>query len=585
MTVFWVIIYLLIIAFLGYLGYTKTKGASDYLLAGRQVHPYIMALSYGATFISTSAIVGFGGAASVFGMGLLWLTFLNIFIGIFIAFVFFGKRTRIMGQHLDAHTFPEFLGKRYDSPFLQKFAGIIIFLFMPLYAGVVLIGAAKFIQHQFSIDYTTALFFFTLIIAIYVIMGGLKGVMYTDAFQGTIMFIGMIILLIYTYSVLGGVVNAHQALTEMTVPPPLAAGGHMGWTSMPKIGSDLWWVLVSTIIMGVGIGVLAQPQLVVRFMTVKSNRELNRAVLLGGIFILVMVGVVYISGALSNVFFSKNVKGIEFCEITGVIKEVCPGKKIVAIDDKNIEKFRGRYKGIAIGDSIDLHRNRDHVITKKGSIAIAAAGGKVANVIPQYIKQAMPQWFGVLFMLTLLAAAMSTLSSQFHVMGTAIGRDFYEQITSEKSSAGERSVFISRMGIGLTIIISVLLAFILPRVYVKGEAIIARGTAIFFGLCAGSFLPAYLGALYFRRITKAGAITGMVGGFIAASFWLLFVHAKESSVIGLAMVIFGKPALFGKPWAIVDPMFISLPLSILLTVVVSLLTKKPDEEHLKKCFR
>ena len=159
MTIVGVIIYLLIIAFLGYLGYKRTKGASDYLLAGRQVHPFIMALSYGATFISTSAIVGFGGAASVFGMGLLWLTFLNIFIGIFIAFVFFGKRTRIMGQHLDAHTFPEFLGKRYASPFMQKFAGIIIFLFMPLYAGVVLIGAAKFIQHQFSIDYTTALFF------------------------------------------------------------------------------------------------------------------------------------------------------------------------------------------------------------------------------------------------------------------------------------------------------------------------------------------------------------------------------------------------------------------------------------------
>ena len=65
MTLFWVIIYLGIIAFLGYLGYKKTSGASDYLVAGRQIHPYIMALSYGATFISTSAIVGFGGAAAV----------------------------------------------------------------------------------------------------------------------------------------------------------------------------------------------------------------------------------------------------------------------------------------------------------------------------------------------------------------------------------------------------------------------------------------------------------------------------------------------------------------------------------------
>ena len=52
-----------------------------------------MAMSYGATFASTSAIVGFGGNAGLFGMGLLWLTFFNIFVGIFIAFVFYGKRT------------------------------------------------------------------------------------------------------------------------------------------------------------------------------------------------------------------------------------------------------------------------------------------------------------------------------------------------------------------------------------------------------------------------------------------------------------------------------------------------------------
>ena len=60
-------------------------------------------------------------------MGLLWLTFLNIFVGIFIAFVLFGNRTRIMGYHLDAHTFPEFLGRRYDSKFIQIFSGVIIF--------------------------------------------------------------------------------------------------------------------------------------------------------------------------------------------------------------------------------------------------------------------------------------------------------------------------------------------------------------------------------------------------------------------------------------------------------------------------
>lgn len=85
-----VIAYLLSLAYLGFLGYKKTTSASDYLVGGRQMNPFVMALSYGATFISASAIVGFGGVAAAFGMGIQWLCFLNMFIGVVIAFIFFG---------------------------------------------------------------------------------------------------------------------------------------------------------------------------------------------------------------------------------------------------------------------------------------------------------------------------------------------------------------------------------------------------------------------------------------------------------------------------------------------------------------
>jgi len=73
-------------------GIQKTKDIDDYMVAGRKINSYVLALSYGATFISTSAIVGFGGSAGVLGMGLLWLTFMNVFVGIFIAFVYSGQR-------------------------------------------------------------------------------------------------------------------------------------------------------------------------------------------------------------------------------------------------------------------------------------------------------------------------------------------------------------------------------------------------------------------------------------------------------------------------------------------------------------
>ena len=82
------ILYLAGIAYLGYRGYRKTSSNQDYLLAGRSAHPFVMAMSYGAAFISTSAIVGFGGVAGRYGMGLQWLVFMNIAVGIFIAFVF-----------------------------------------------------------------------------------------------------------------------------------------------------------------------------------------------------------------------------------------------------------------------------------------------------------------------------------------------------------------------------------------------------------------------------------------------------------------------------------------------------------------
>lgn len=526
-----VVIYLSIIAFLSYYAYRRTATATDYLVGGRTIHPMVMALSYGATFISTSAIVGFGGAAAVYGMGLLWLTFLNIFMGIFIAFVYFGKRTRMMGLNLNAHTFPEFLGERFDSRLLQGLIGVVIVIGMPLYAGVVLMGGAQFIAEVLKINYDSALFFLTAIVAIYVIMGGLKGVMYTDAFQGSLMFIGMSILLVMTYHNMGGITAAHQKLTDIgdIAVKVFGARGHTGWTSFPALGSVFWWQLVSTIVMGVGIGVLAQPQLVVRFMTVKSNKELNRAVAAGGIFILAMTGVAFIVGALSNAYFL------------------------------NHPSFN--------------------------AISIVAAKKNVENIIPLYINTAMPPWFTGVFMITLLSAAMSTLSSQFHTMGSAIGRDIYQKWAGGKG----KPIFLTQIGIFITITISLFLAWGLPRIFASAEmgtAIIARGTAIFFGLCASAFLPMYVGGLYSKKITKSAAFSGFLTGFFVSLVWLLFFHIKESQALLLCKAWFGVDSLVaGSIWAEVDPLIVALPLSALATLIANRFGRPLSPRHIEKCFK
>jgi len=585
-----VLAYLLLVMYLGVMGYLRTKSATDYLIAGRQTHPFVMAMSYGATFISTSAIVGFGGVAGLFGMSVLWLTVCNIFVGIFIAFVFLAPRARRMGHHLDAHTFPELLARRYESRFIQIFAGAIIFLFIPLYAAAVLIGGSVFVAASFGISYETALLVFSVIIAAYVVVGGLKGVMYSDALQGSIMFIGMFALLVFCYAKLGGIIQAHEKLTALAplVPGKLQAIGHRGWTAMPAFGwgdvkYNLWWMVISTITLGVGIGVLAQPQLVVRFMTVRSKRELNRATLIGGVFIIVMTGVAFTVGALSNAYFVDH-----GAELSGRVVKTLDAAKGLAVlqimkpDEQGIwrdvpEKI-APVKLSGDGGSQPGADGQPIAIQKGRSISIVYAGGSADEVIPAYITSAMPKWFGLLFLLTLLSAAMSTLSSQFHTVGTSIGRDVYEQVTGQHGSSAN----ITRIGIIVGIVYAVVISF-----YARESTFIARATAIFFGLCASAFLPAFLGGLYWKRMTRAGAIWSMFVGFVVTAFWLVFIKDKEASTVGLCSKLFGKTSLLlDKPnWSEVDPLIVALPISILVAVIVSLMTPPPSQEHIKKCFK
>jgi SSS family solute:Na+ symporter len=520
--------YFSVIFYLGYKGWKQTTQAADYMLAGRSTHPFVMAMSYGATFVSTSAIIGFGGAAGLFGFSLLWLTVLTIGVGVFAAMVFFGKRTRRMGLALDSHTFSELLGRRYQSRFIQGFSGGVVFLFIPVYAAAVLIGISRMVEVSLGVPYEACLLGLTLILAFYVITGGLKAVMYTDAFQGCIMAFMMLLLVMYTYSQFGGVGEAHAYLANMAhlMPEKLQKGGMIGWTQGALPGSPLWLVIYTTIIYGVGVGVLAQPQLALRFMTVPSDRELNRAVLYGGVFILLMTGVAFTVGALSNAVFHKLF----------------------------------------------------------GKISIAMAQGNIDKIIPVYVEKIMPSWFSGLFILAMFAAAMSTLSSQYHVGGTSLGRDVCEKALGY---AKRSSITLNKFGVGATIVMTLIWAWILPG------SVIARATAFFFGLCAAAFLPSYFLALYWKRMTRTAAIASMVGGFCLSMFWLLFVHAKEATALGLCQWLTGKNTLVADAakgsWVFllqwVDPNVFALPLSIGIAVGVTLLTRPLPDTHVKECWK
>ena len=183
----------------------------------------------------------------------------------------------------------------------------------------------------------------------------------------------------------------------------------------------------------------------------------------------------------------------------------------------------------------------------------------------------MPKWFTYIFLLTLLSAAMSTISTQFHVQGSSIAHDVYCAIKNRSS-----------LRILIAIIIAVVLAYILPG------NIVATGTSIFFGICAVAFLPVYLCALFWKRTTKLGAIAGIVSGTVSSLFCLLFTYKRVAAGLGICKFLTGKAVLFsGMPWPYVDPMVIALPIAFIFTIGVSLLTKNSKEEEIaiEKMFK
>jgi len=296
------------------------------------------------------------------------------------------------------------------------------------------------------------------------------------------------------------------------VPAGLAAGGMTGWTSMPELGSSIWWTLISTIVLCVGIGVLAQPQLSVRFMTVSNNKALNRGVLIGGLFVLITLISAFTVGALTNVYFYNTT----------------------------------------------------------GELAITAAGGNADAIIPLFIASSMPDVFVIVFTLALLAAAMSTLSSLFHTLGTTAGYDVWGMIVTRRGRhpSSRETKRASQIGTIIMIVVSVALSYMMPG------NIIARATAMFMGLCACALLPAITYALYCKAPYTKAALYSILVGASSWAIWTLFVHARDSTDVGLSQLLFGVNTLLGAPWSVMNPIVIGLPLSAAILIGIHLWNKQ-----------
>ena len=505
--------------FLGWYGHRHTKNQDQFMLGRNKSNPLLIGLAYGASFLSVSAIVGFGGVASGYGMGMIWLVFLNLFVGLFIAFVVFGKRVRRLNVKEGALTFADFLGKRFKSPFIRTVTAIIVLVGMPIYCAAVLIAGVSFLSYSgLDIPRDFALILLSVIVLLYVAYGGIIAVMYNDALQAAIMFIGMLLIILVTYFVLwdkGGISGIHQSLTDLwpavsdSYPGSGMWEGVTGWTSFPSTGSNAWLYLVSTVLMGVGIGALAQPQLVARFMTAKDTKTLNRSLTIGAIFMIVIVGAAYTVGALTNLYY--------------------------------------------------------------GASPIFDLGFALDTVIPNFVTDIfgeMGAWgelFFVVFILAILCAAISTICVLLHTMGAAAGYDIWSEAGKKfkRVDRNKPSLRITRIATVMMMVVVVIIAYLLPL------DIIARATAIFMGLTAAALLPAYTHAIFSKEPLAKPAKWSIVAGSLIWLFWALFINASIGGRLGIDPLVTGQ-LIF------IDPLIVALPVSTAIMLIGCLLKPKKD---------
>ncbi|MBE6525875.1 MAG: sodium:solute symporter family protein [Thermoplasmata archaeon] len=513
------VLFVIVTLALGWYGYKNTKNNDEYLLGRNKTNALIIALSYGATFLSASAVIGFGGQSAVHGATMMWLCFLNLAVGVIVAFIVFGKRTRRVGRKLGASTFADLLGKIYKSRNIRLFTAILIIVMMPIYCAAVLKGGVNSLAVITGLDYNLMLIALSIVVGIYVVYGGIIAVMYNDALQAVIMFVGMIIIFIVTIGVVG--IDGFEKLSA--IPISAAVGtlpGFNGWTEFPDFASPEWLTLVTTFILGVGIGALTQPQLAVRYMSAKDDKTLTKSMAIGSVFILVIVGSAYTVGALSNVYFFENY----------------------------------------------------------GMSALAYVTSGVDFIIPTYIMEVFHgmtfgDLFVSLFLLSLLCASISTISALMHTIGAAGGYDAYSVFRSKKSGKDEdvKSIKVNR------IVTVVMLVLVVVYCYIMPSDIIAKATSVFMGMTAAALLPAYVHGLYSKNPRKDAAVASIVAGTSTYLFWALFINKGTSIFLPICELLTGNAVLFTGSVMYVDALIVALPVSIIVMALVLWLKKSSVE--------
>ena len=270
---------------------------SSFVLGGRSVGPWLTAFAYGTSYFSAVVFVGYAGQFGWrFGTAATWIGLGNAIIGSLLAWLVFGRRTRVMTQHLGSATMPDFFGARYDSKGLKLAASAIIFIFLIPYTASLYNGLSRLFAMAFGVDFWVCIVIMAVLTGIYVIAGGYVATAVNDFIQGIIMIVGIIAVVAAVLNANGGLTASLDAMKHVQDTAAGAAPGVFASILGPDPLNLVGVILLTS------LGTWGLPQMVQKFYAIKSEKSIAKGAIISTIFATIIAGGAYFLGGFGRLF-------------------------------------------------------------------------------------------------------------------------------------------------------------------------------------------------------------------------------------------------------------------------------------------
>ena len=456
------IVFLCITVAVGIYSRKQAKSVDGFVLGGRSVGPWLTAFAYGTSYFSAVVFVGYAGQFGwKYGMSASWIGVGNAIIGSLLAWLVLGKRTKLMTQHLQSRTMPDFFGTRYSDEGLRVAASIIAFIFLIPYTAGVYMGISKLFEMGFGIPYEYCAIIMAMLTAVYVILGGYKATAINDFIQGIIMLFGITTVIAVVLNNQGGLTEAIAKMGE-AVPTAHDLEDKSGLFANFQTGDFASWFgpaplsLLGVVVL-TSLGTWGLPQMVGKFYSITDESAIRRGTIISTIFALVVAGGCYFLGGFGRLF-------------------------------------------------------------PEPAFSLAKHKYAYDSIVPSML-ETLPDVLIALVVLLVLSASMSTLASLVLTSSSTMTLDLIYR--DKKSQEGEveggeiddtvaekierRKVLVMRVLIVFFIVLSLMIALNPPQ-------FIAQLMGISWGALAGAFLAPFLLGLYWKGVTRIAVWACFVWG-------------------------------------------------------------------------